>query len=279
VESLIRGIEGTPIWLFALIMFGLFALAVQLGQALGRWHQRGKRSGDAGLLVSATLGLMALLLGFTVSMAVSRYDERRTVMVTEGNAIGTFVYRTDLMPAEQRVKTRDALEDYVAARVTVGQQGINRAELAEARRKQSTAQQLIWEAVVETSAVVPDGSFRILIVGSANEMFDTAAARDIALENRLPHTLVLLLMLFPLASMLLIGYVSDRSARAHSLASFEMILLLTLVLALIADLNRPRAGTIVAPQEVMIGAQDQLRQTQARGAAAARITDNQQIGE
>lgn len=274
-----RSMEGVPIWLFALAMLGLFAMAVQLGRVLARRQQRADTAGDPGLLVSATLGLMALLLGFTVSMAVARYDERRTVMVSEGNAIGTFIYRTDLIPAEQRVKVRAALEDYVAARVAVGQQGISRPELAEARQKQATAQQLIWEAVVETSAVVSDGSFRILIVGSANEMFDTAAARDIALENRLPHTLVLLLLLFPLASMLLIGYVSGRSARAHSLASFEMILLLTLVLALIADLNRPRAGTIVAPQEVMIGAQDQLRQTQARAAAAIRIPDNQQIGE
>jgi len=134
------------------------------------------------------------------------------------------------------MKARAALEDYVAARVGIGQQGISRTDLA-------------------------------------------AARRDIALENRLPPTLELLLLLFPLACKVLIGYVNVRSARAPWLASFEMIFLLTLVLALIADFNRPRGGTIVAPQEVMIAAQDQLRQTQPRTAAAARVPDNKPTGE
>jgi hypothetical protein len=222
---------------------------------------------------------MALLLGFTVSMAVARYDERRSVMVAEGNAIGTFVYRTDFLPEGQRGVVLEALDRYVAARVEVGRQGISRAGLAEARQRQAVAQQQVWEAVVDAAALVTDGSYRILTVGSANEMFDMAAARDIALENRLPNTLVLLLLFFPLASMVLIGYVSDRSARAHALASFEMILLLTLVLTLIADLNRPRRGTILSPQEVMLAAQDQLRQTRARAAEAATVSPIPKTGE
>jgi hypothetical protein len=277
MEALVQAMEAAPIWLLALLMFALFALAVQLGRALGR--RRPPKDSDPGVLVSASLGLMALLLGFTVSMAVARYDERRTQMVAEGNAIGTFIYRTDLMPAAQQAEARAALEDYVAARVEVGRQGVSKAELADARRRQAAAQQLVWQAVVDTASVVTDGSYRILVVGSANEMFDMATARDIALENRLPATLVLLLLFFPLASMVLIGYVSGQSARAHVLASFEMILLLTLVLALIADLNRPRRGTIVSPQEVMIAAQEQLRDTQTRAAAATRAPDVQQTGE
>ncbi len=269
--------EAAPIWLLALAMFVLFALAVQLGRALGR--RRPPKDSDPGVLVSASLGLMALLLGFTVSMAVARYDERRTMMVAEGNAIGTFIYRTDLMPPGPQAQARAALEDYVAARVEVGRQGVTKPELSEARAKQAVAQQKVWEAVVDATAAVTDGSYRMLIVNSANDMFDMAAARDVALENRLPHTLVLLLLFFPLASMVLIGYVSGQSARAHVLASFEMILLLTLVLALIADLNRPRRGTIITPQEVMIAAQDQLRETKTRAAAGPTTADAPQTGE
>lgn len=200
--------DAAPIWLLALVLFALFALAVRFGQAVGRRAGNKAGEGDAGLLVSASLGLMALLLGFTVSMAVSRYDERRAAMVAEGNAIGTFVYRTDFLPEGPHSRTLAALEDYVAARVAVGEQGVTRAALAEAGRPQAIAQQAIWQAVVEAAALFPDGSYRILTVGSANEMFDLAAARDIALKNRLPDTLLLLLLLFPLASMVLIGYVS-----------------------------------------------------------------------
>lgn len=279
MQALVSWIEAAPIWALALAMFVLFALAVRLGQMLGRAYGSRDGGGDPGLLVSSSLGLMALLLGFTVSMAVARYDERRAAMVAEGNAIGTFIYRTDFLPAAERAAALGALEAYVAARVDVGRQGIGPAALAEARRRQAVAQQQVWQAVVDAAALASDGSYRMLTVGAANEMFDMAAARDIALENRLPGTLVLLLLFFPLASMVLIGYVSDVSARAHALASFEMILLLTLVLALIADLNRPRRGTILSPQEVVLAAQEQLRETRARAVAATRAPDSSQPGE
>jgi hypothetical protein len=278
VDALIRWMEAAPIWVLALGIFVAFFLALQIGKSIGS-RQGAKGDDDPGLLVSASLGLMALLLGFTVSMAVSRYDERRAQMVAEGNAIGTFIYRTDLLAPEPRAKALAALQDYVDARVEVGRQNVSKAELAEARGRQAAAQQLVWQAVMDAAAAATDGSYRMLVVNSANEMFDMATARDIALENRLPHTLVLLLLFFPLASMVLIGYASGKSAKAHTLASFEMVLLLTLVLALIADLNRPRRGTIITPQEVMIAAQEQLRDTRARAAAADRAVNAQQTGE
>lgn len=279
METLIRWMEAAPIWVLALVMFVLFALAVRFGRFLARRQGPKEGAGDPGLLVSSSLGLMALLLGFTVSMAVSRYDERRSMMVAEGNAIGTFIYRTDFLPSTQRVATLDALETYVAARVDVGRQGIGKDELAEARRRQAVAQQAVWMAIVDAAGQATDGSYRILTVGAANDMFDMAAARDVALENRLPATLVLLLLFFPIASMVLIGYSSDTSARAHALASFEMILLLVLVLALIADLNRPRRGTIMAPQEVMLAAQDQLRQTRENVVAPDMVPPSSKTGE
>jgi hypothetical protein len=279
MEALILWMEAAPIWLLALVMFILFSLAVRVGQWVARRRGTKAGGGDPGLLVSSSLGLMALLLGFTVSMAVGRYEERRSAMVAEGNAIGTFLYRTDFLPPAERAATLKALEAYVAARVRVGEQGVTAAQLADARARQAVAQQQVWEAVVSASVGFTDGSYRMLTVGAANDMFDMATARDVALENRLPATLVLLLLFFPIASMVLIGYSSDTSGRAHKLASFEMILLLTLVLALIGDLNRPRRGTIIAPQEVMLAAQDQLRQTQARAAALEGALPSAKTGE
>lgn len=279
MTALMLWMEEAPIWVLALVMFVLFALAVRLGQWVARRRGPKAEGGDPGLLVSSSLGLMALLLGFTVSMAVGRYEERRSAMVAEGNAIGTFIYRTDFLPEQDRAATLAALEPYVAARVRVGEQGVTKAQLADARARQAVAQQRVWDAVVAASAGFTDGSYRMLTVGAANDMFDMATARDVSLENRLPATLVLLLLFFPLASMVLIGYSSDTSGRAHRLASFEMILLLTLVLALIGDLNRPRRGTIIAPQEVMLAAQEQLRQTLARGAVPAEDAPLQTRGE
>ena len=92
-----------------------------------------------------------------------------------------------------------------------------------------------------------------------------------ALANRLPPTLVALLILFPVASLVLIGYVSGQLVGAHFLASTELILLLTLVLLLIGDLNRPRSGTISTPQTPLLEVQAQIiaaRQSLAAGLSA-----------
>lgn len=259
MDALLRLLDSLPIWGLGILLFGLFWVAALIGRTLAGSRPRDEKGNDPGLLVSSSLGLMALLLGFTVSMAVARYDERRAAMLQEANAIGTFLYRTDLMPPAERARTLDALDDYVEMRLRVGREGERAASLAEARAAQAVAQQRIWQEVLATGLAAPDGSFRILIVPAANQMFDMATARDVALENRLPVTLLLLLLFFPFASLVLIGYVSGRSIGAHLMASTELILLLTLVLLLISDLNRPRSGTILAPMGPLLDVQTQLR--------------------
>lgn len=251
-------LEDTPLWLLGLFLFVIFWLAA----AFGRWlrsktTQTGDKS-DPALIASASLGLLALLLGFTVSMAVSRYDGRRTATLNEGNAIGTFVYRTDLMPPALREKTLEALETYVEARLAVGRMGESSEAVRQAHAQTGKVAQQMWSHMVAVGPEVPDTAVRILLVESANQMFDAAMVRDAALANRLPPTLVVLLILFPVASLVLIGYVSGRLVGAHFMASTELILLLTLVLLLIGDLNRPRSGTISTPQTALLEVQAQI---------------------
>ena len=262
MEPLFRAMEAAPLWLLGLILLMLFWSAA----ALGRWlrERAGKAAtpeekSDPAFIVSASLGLLALLLGFTVSMAVSRYDGRRAATLNEGNAIGTFVYRTDLMPPALRAATLDELEHYVEARLAVGRMGETSEAVLKAHAETGKVAERLWKHMVAVGPQVPDTAVRMLLVESANGMFDAAMVRDAALANRLPPTLVALLILFPVASLVLIGYVSGRLIGAHFLASTELILLLTLVLLLIADLDRPRSGTIVTPQGALLEAQAQIR--------------------
>lgn len=247
-----------PLWSNGLILFVLFWLAAFVGRALHRSGPKNADAGEPGLIVSASLGLLALLLGFTVSMAVSRYDQRRSVTLQEANAIGTFLYRTDLMPPELRRQTHEALDRYIDARLKVGIMGEQTADLAAAKHITAQAQAEMWREVLAVRAAVPEESVKLLVVEAANHMFDMATARDAALSARLPTTLVLLLLVFPIASLLLIGYISGKSIGVHLLASTELILLLTLVLLLIADLNRPRSGTILTPQQPLVDVRAQL---------------------
>ncbi len=65
----------------------------------------------------AVLGLLALLLGFTFSLALSHFDARTAAVVDEANAIGTAWLRTDLLPEPERTEARDLMKQYVAVRV------------------------------------------------------------------------------------------------------------------------------------------------------------------
>jgi len=265
-------LNAQPIWVVGTLLFAIFWLAAFIGRMFHRPVSdkagSGAESGEPGLIVSASLGLLALLLGFTVSMAVSRYDQRRVATLQEANAIGTFLYRTDLMPANLRAETRQALDHYINARLQVGSLGEQTEDLAQAKRITAEAQAQMWAVVLAVRAEVPEESVKLLIVESANQMFDMATARDAALSARLPTTLVLLLLFFPVASLMLIGYISGKSLGVHVLASTELIVLLTLVLLLIADLNRPRSGTILTPQGPLIDVRAQLDASRAASATS-----------
>ena len=73
--------------------------------------------GDYGVLLAAMLTLLGLIIGFSFSMAVSRYDQRKNYEEAEANAIGTEFVRADLLPASEVSKVRDLLRKYTAQRV------------------------------------------------------------------------------------------------------------------------------------------------------------------
>jgi hypothetical protein len=263
MEAVRAGFEEIPLWLLGLGLFLLFAASAEAGRRLGL--RAGSGAGeDAGYVVSASLGLLALLLGFTVSMAVARFEDRRIATTAEANAIGTFIYRADLLPPDLRRQTLAALDAYVDARLDVARIGAAADGVARAKAITAQASARLWQQFLASGAAVPDTAVRILVVESANQMFDAATLRDAALGNRLPATLVMLLIFFPVASLILIGYVSKGAKGVHVMASTEMILLLTLVLLLIADLDRPRSGTIFNSQAVIMDVRAQLDAALAR---------------
>lgn len=264
MDGIRTSLEFMPLWVIGVGLFVLLSLSAALGRGLHRLTGAPDKDGESGIVVSSSLGLLALLLGFTVSMAVGRFEDRRVATTQEANAIGTFIYRTDLLPPELRRQTLAELDRYVNARLAVARIGERPDGVARAKAITAKAASDMWAQMIAAGAKVPDTAVRILVIESANQMFDMATIRDASLANRLPATLVILLLFFPVASLVLIGYVSGAAKGIHFLASTEMILLLTLVLLLISDLDRPRSGTIVNSQQTMLDVRAQLDAAIAR---------------
>src|SRR4051795_2617372 len=99
----------------------------EIGWRLGR---RGDgHSTNIGTLESATVGLLALIIGFTFSMALSRFEARRDAVVQEANAIGTTALRARFLPEPYRAESLKLLRDYTQVRLDAFRRGYSFAEL------------------------------------------------------------------------------------------------------------------------------------------------------
>src|SRR5204862_4808894 len=105
-------------------------------------------------LFGGTLTLLGLIIGFTFSMAVGRYDQRKNYEAEEANAIGTEYVRADLLPAPEAATVRKLLADYVAQRIDDYQsRDINLLRKINAQTVQ--LQSRMWSAVTAPSIAQP----------------------------------------------------------------------------------------------------------------------------
>jgi hypothetical protein len=241
---------------YSLMTIAVLGLAVILGASEVGW-QFGTRSGGRGgdnisTLESATLGLLALIIGFTFAMALSRFESRRDAIVNEANAIGTTALRARLLPQPHRTEALNLLREYVQLRLEVIESGRSLAELRPFVDRSNAIQEALWQRAKAVAAIdngmVPTGLFILTL----NEMIDDQSKRLAALRNRVPN--VVLLALFGIAAVAggFAGYASGRDPKRSRLPVYTMGLVVFSVIFLILDLDRPSNGFIRNDQQPMI---------------------------
>ena len=166
------------LWLILVISIGLFLLATEAGFLLGRRSQAA--IGDHSLaqiytIQGATLGLLALLLGFTFSMAMSRYDTRKQMIMDESNAIGTTFLRAQLLPEPPRQEVSNLLRRYVEVRLEFYEAGNNQKLLREVKDKTERLQNQLWADGAALGEKDPRAVTTGLFWQSLNEMIDLNA--------------------------------------------------------------------------------------------------------
>jgi hypothetical protein len=234
---------------------GLVAiLAVsELGWHLGT-RSGGRGGGNFSTLESAMLGLMALIIGFSFAMALSRYDARRDAILNEANAIETAALRARLLPDPHRTETLRLLRDYIKIRVDVAQSGKSFLEVKTAIDQSNVVQEALWlqvkTLVAKDGNMVPTGLF----MQALNEMIDDQAKRLATLRNRVPN--IVLLGLFVIAAIAcgFAGYASGFDPKRTRLPVYITGFLVAMVILLIFDLDRPSSGFIRNNQQSIIDA-------------------------
>jgi len=144
-------------------------------------------------LQAALLGLLALLLGFTFAMAVSRFDTRKSLVLAEANAIGTVGLRASLLPPAERAPFLGDLRDYVDARLMFYDAGTDKERIDASISRTTKIQNQLWTIAAAAAAGESNSIPFGLLLQSLNELFDLAERRQVALENRVPESVLYLL--------------------------------------------------------------------------------------
>jgi len=235
---------------------GVFVVAVVvqwlrafIGDLLGRKVRTVETAerGDFSTVIAATLTLLALIVGFTFSMAISRYDQRKNYEESEANAIGTEYVRADLLPAANAAKVRELLEKYLKQRVLF-YQGRDESQLSQVNVEMTKLQTELWSAVVQPAEAQPTPTMA-LVVSGMNDVLNSQGYTQAAWWNRIPHEAWELMGLIAFFANLLLGY-GER--RTNTSILFVLPVMVSFSFALIADIDSPRGGIVrVLPQNLI----------------------------
>jgi hypothetical protein len=245
-------LDPFPLWaiLPLTIVFGLasFELGYRVAHYRQQLHQEEKES-PVGGMVAGTLGLLAFMLAFTFGLAGSRFEDRRQVILSEANAIGTSYLRASMLPEPMRTEVKNLLREYVDLRVETVQQPGN---LAQALSRSEELHERLWgQAVAVTEK--DRSPVTALFVDSLNNVIDLHATRVMAgLQSRVPAVIWIVLYLLAILVMEMIGYHAGLANSRRSIAAIALIIGFSLVLFLIADLDRPGQGLLRVSQQSMI---------------------------
>jgi hypothetical protein len=238
-----------------LVIFAGSLVAQWLAGYAGHVFRSGRRSlsedeqQDFSIVENATLTLLALIIGFTFSMAVTRYDQRKITEAAEANAIGTEYARVDFLPPEDAKAVRELLGRYVELRilfyVTRRAEGIERIDA-----ETSKLEAQLWTAVATRVQPTPLGA---LTAAGMNDVLNAQAFTYAAWRNRIPVGAWVMMWLIAVFANGLIGYGGRRSG------AFLLLILpaiISVAFLLISDINSPRGGFIrVHPHNLIALAQ------------------------
>lgn len=259
----IEPLDYVPLWCFFLVVIVLSIMTVEFGYRYGRWRLARKseeQESPVAAMVASILGLLAFMLAFTFSMAATRFDARRQVVLEEANSIGTTYLRSQLLPEPQRSEIAEQLREYTAIRV----QPLNMGVMNDLMKQSDELLKQIWSQAVIVAEQDPTSITTGLFLQSLNETIDIHSKRVfIGLRNRIPISIWLALFSLTLLGMMSIGYQAGLSGTHRSPEMLIMTLSFTLVLYLIVDLDRGQEGFLKVSQQAMIDVLNSMQKAKA----------------
>ena len=250
--------DNLPIWGVFVSIIVTIMIGVEGGYRLGklrRQHPEGGKETSVGAMAGATLGLLSFILGFTFGLASSRFDARRVAVLDESSEITTAYLRAGLAPEPHRTEMRKLLSEYADIRLSAIQTG----NIEQGIRRSKELQRMLWahpEALIKQKDVPVN---LITHIGQGlTGVFDLDAKRVMLGRHRISGVIWVALYLVSILAMGVMGYHAGVTGSSRTWAIFAMALAYSLVIGLIADLDRPHAGLLTVSQQETAEVRDMM---------------------
>jgi hypothetical protein len=246
-------LDKFPIWAVYLGTVVVVLIAAEIGFRIGIGLQR--RDPDSGktpmtgAVLGGMLGLMAFLLAFSIGIVISQHNGRKTMVVTEANAVGTAYLRAGFLAEPDLTSTRDLLREYVEVRLAAAADLTTLLESAMTRSEEIHGE--LWSIVEDNVRQGQDSDIMALFVESINEVIDVHSLRLAAADLRLPRLLGVVLYAATILSFLLVGVASSSDGKRDPIAILLFALAFVAVLMIIVDLDRPQQGLLTVSQRAL----------------------------
>jgi hypothetical protein len=239
------------------LVIALLIGSAELGAWLGRRRRRttSDKSEEMTTLTASALGLLALLLAFSLSHALSRHEARRALILEEANAIGGTANFASMLPKQVQPAVLGLLREYVAVRIGLGRP-YDPAKLEHDVAKSRELLAQLWEqaAAVSEPQSLPAHRF----INSLDEMTKIQEQRLISRQYDVPSAVLFMMLAVAIVAIGFTGYQSGLTESHLRAATLMTAVTIAVVIALVVDLDQPARGFIRVPVQALVDVEKEM---------------------
>jgi len=247
-----RIFEDVDAWSIAAVVALAMVAAWLLGRRIGARRLRKDSQGErpaVSKFLDASLALLGLLIAFTFATSLTKYDSRRLMVVADSNAVGDFYNCASLLKEPVRTKLRKVIHDYATLRLALAKRAYNSADF---QRTLDQFEQMHSQMVDLVSEALTDGTpIAVSLTNTLNALTSRNADRLFAVRDRIPPTIVVLLLTSAVVAALLVGREQGVLGEEDLAGTISFIVLVSLAIFVTLDLNQPNRGFARVDQESM----------------------------
>jgi hypothetical protein len=245
-------LDRIPLWVVFAASVAMVLLSYEAGFRAGRWRSR-RPSHEQEVVVRSMVGsmlaLVTFILAFTFWIAATHFDAARQAKLNEANAIRTAYLRADMLPEPHRAEIRDLLREYVDVRL----EGVRSGNIEQAISRSEELHSQLWSQAIAAREKVSSPIFAGHIIQSLNDVIALHARRvTVGLEFRIPNQIWYVLYTIVALASASIGCHAGLTGASRPLLVTAFVLIISVVMVLITDLDSPRRGALRVSQQVLV---------------------------